>query len=115
MPETAIDAAPVVTDALWARIQPLLPAKPRRRQYPGRFPLHDRAVLNGILYILATGIGFERLPMELGYGSGMTCWRRVREWQTAGLWDAIVAFTRAELPEVDIDFGRVATRIEVAR
>jgi transposase len=40
---------------------------------------HDRACLNGILVVLTTGIGWQQLPQQLGYGSGMTCWRRLRD------------------------------------
>ena len=61
-----------VSDALWDRIRPLLPVAQRRRRWPGRKRMDDRACLNGILFVLATGIGWERLPQQLGYGSGMT-------------------------------------------
>lgn len=101
---------PEITDRLWARIEPLLPVRERRRRYPGRMPLDDRAVLTGILVVLARGIGFERLPKELGYGSGMTCWRRLRDWQQAGAWPAIAQLLEDELPDGKlIDFRRVAT------
>jgi len=43
-------------------------------------------VLNGILYVLQTDIPWEELPQELGFGSGMTCWRRLRDWQADGVW-----------------------------
>ena len=101
---------PEITDELWARIEPLLPIRVRRRRYPGRMPLDDRAVLTGILVVLARGIGFERLPKELGYGSGMTCWRRLRDWQQAGVWPALAQVLEDELPDGKrIDFRRVAT------
>jgi hypothetical protein len=29
------------------------------------------------------------LPQEMGYGSGVTCWRRLRDWQRAGIWQLI--------------------------
>ncbi len=100
---------PVITDAVWERIEPLIPQRARRRRYPGRKPLDDRAVLTGILVVLARGIGFERLPKELGLGSGMTCWRRLRDWQQAGAWTAIAEELARGLPDGDrIDFGRVA-------
>jgi len=87
----------------------LLPVKPRRRRYPGRMPLDDRAVLTGILVVLARGIGFERLPKELGLGSGMTCWRRLRDWQQAGVWPVLARLLAQSLPEGHrIDFRRVA-------
>jgi transposase len=53
--------------------------------------------LSGILFVLATGIGWERLPQQLGYGSGMTCWRRLRDWQAAGVWDRLHELLLAEL------------------
>jgi transposase len=65
----------VVSDGLWGRVEPLLPRTPRRFRYPGRRPLDHRAVLSGILFVLHTGIAWEQLPQELGFGSGMTCWR----------------------------------------
>ena len=70
-------------------MEPLIPVKPRRRRYPGRKPIPDRLVLIGILHVLHTGIAWEDLPQEYGYGSGVTCWRRRRDWQTAGVWDCL--------------------------
>src|SRR5215831_16333036 len=75
-----------VPEALWLRIEPLLPRRARRFRYPGRRPLDDRLVLQGILFVLHTGIGWEHLPQELGYGSGMTAWRRLYAWHAAGVW-----------------------------
>jgi len=78
-------ARPLVTDELWAVIEPHLPA---RRAYPkgGRPPLEDRSALTGILFVLKTGIPWEYLPQEMGCGSGMTCWRRLRDWEQMGVW-----------------------------
>ncbi|WP_194921742.1 transposase [Catenulispora rubra] len=101
---------PMVTDRAWERISALLPERPRRRRNPGRKPLDDRAVLNGILVVLGRRIGFEKLPQELEYGSGMTCWRRLRDWQRAGIWTDIAQVLREEIPEARrIDFDRVIT------
>jgi transposase len=86
-----------VCDELWARIRPLLPVVVRRSRWPGRKRLDDRACLNGILFVLSTGIRWDRLPQQLGYGSGMTCWRRLRDWQQAGVWDRLHAMLLAEL------------------
>ena len=69
-------------------IQPMLPLASRRPK-GGRPRLSDRACLTGILFVLRSGILWEMLPQELGCGSGMTCWRRLRDWQERGLWDLI--------------------------
>jgi transposase len=79
----------LVDDELWAVIKALIPKVPRRRLRPGRKRLDDRAVLNGILFVLHTGIPWRLLPQELGFGSGVTCWRRLREWQHAGVWERL--------------------------
>jgi transposase len=77
----------LVDDDLWTRIEPLLPKRRRRnRQYAGRRPIPDRAVLTGILFVLRTGIPWNLLPPEMGCGSGTTCWRRLVRWQRAGVW-----------------------------
>jgi transposase len=86
-----------VSDELWERLKPLLPKRPRRRRWPGRKPLDDRACLNGILFVLSTGIRWDRLPQQLGYGSGRTCWRRLRDWQQARVWAQAHARLLAEL------------------
>jgi transposase len=49
----------------------------------------DRQALTGILFVLKTGIPWEELPRELNFGSGMTCWRRLRDWHRLGAWEAI--------------------------
>ena len=78
---------PLIDDELWRRIEPLLPKRrSRRRQYAGRRPLPDRAVLTGILFVLRSGIPWNLLPQEMGCGSGTTCWRRLVRWQRAGVW-----------------------------
>ncbi|MCX4459915.1 IS5 family transposase [Streptomyces sp. NBC_01340] len=87
----------IVSDELWARIEPLLPVVPRRVDHPGRRRLDDRKVLSGILFVLYTGIPWEFLPQELGFGSGMTCWRRLRDWNDAGVWQRLHESLLAEL------------------
>lgn len=80
-------AKPLLTEELWQILQPLLPpAKPRRFRFPGRKPIGDRQALTGILFVLKTNIPWEDLPAEMGCGSGMTCWRRLRDWNEAGVW-----------------------------
>ena len=90
-----------VPDPLWERIEPLLPRKQRRFRYPGRKPFDDRLALQGILFVLHTGIGWEHLPQELGFGCGMTAWRRLRAWQRAGVWERLHEQLLAELHAAD--------------
>ncbi|WP_443031765.1 IS5 family transposase [Streptomyces sp. 3211] len=78
----------IVSDELWSLIEPLLP-EPVPKQVEGRPRVPDRQALCGILFVLHTGIQWEYLPQELGFGSGMTCWRRLAAWNDAGVWDQL--------------------------
>ena len=102
-------AKPLLDDDLWAFIEPLLPPpKPRRARYPGRKPLDNRAVLTGILFVLQTGLRWDLLPREMGCGSGMSCWRRLRDWQEAGVWEQLHEVLLGRLRATDrIDWSRV--------
>ena len=71
----------IVPDELWELVEPLLPVRERRFRYPGRKRLPDREAMQGILFVLHTGIAWRHLPLELGFGSGATCRRRLDEWQ----------------------------------
>ena len=83
-------AKAILDESLWQLVEPVLPPpKPRRKKYPGRKPISNRQALTGILFVLKTGIPWEYLPQEMGCGSGMTCWRRLRDWQEAGVWDRL--------------------------
>lgn len=96
-----------IDDGLWQRIEPLLPVVERRSRYPGRRRLDNRAALNGVLFVLHTGIAWRDLPQELGYGSGVTCWRRLREWQQAGVWERLHRLLLNELNAAGaIDWSR---------
>jgi transposase len=101
-------AKPILDDDLWELIRPLLPAPKRRRfRFPGRQPIDRRKALTGILFVLKTGIPWEHLPREMGCGSGMTCWRYLRDWQEAGVWDKIHRILLNKLREADqIDWSR---------
>jgi transposase len=97
----------IVDDALWDRIDPLLPSWPDRA--PGPRPVPNRLTLQGILFVLYTGIGWEDLPQELGFGSGMTCWRRLKRWSDAGVFDRLHRLLLAELNAAGrIDWSRAA-------
>ena len=94
-------------DELWKLIEPLLPVRKRRFHYPGRKRIDDRRILAGILFVLRTGIAWQQLPQELGYGSGMTCWRRLRDWHQAGVWQRLHELLLAKLRQAErLDFSR---------
>jgi transposase len=76
----------IVSDELWYLVEPLTPKNRRRFRYPGRKRLPDRRALCEILFVLHTGIAWRYLPKELGFGSGVTGWQRLAEWQQGGVW-----------------------------
>jgi transposase len=102
-------AKPIIDDELWALIEPLLPpAKARRFRYPGRNPVGNRAALTGILFVLRSGICRNELFAEMGCGSGISCWRRLRDWQQACVWARLHEILLATLRAADrIAFSRV--------
>ena len=98
-------AKPLLSDDLWDAIEPLLP---RHKPSPkgGRPPVSDRVAFNGILFVLKTGIQWEDLPPEMGC-CGMTCWRRLRDFHAAGVWDTLHQLLLDALHEADlIDWSR---------
>ncbi len=111
-------AKPLVSDSLWTAIEPLLPPEPPKPA-GGRPRVPDRAALTGIIFVLKTGIQWEYLPQEMGCGSGMTCWRRLRDWQRAGVWRRLHHELLNRLGEADrIDWSRAsadASRIPAKR
>ncbi len=115
-------AKKLLPDALWAEIAPLMPPDAPRPK-GGRPPVAAREALTGILFVLYTAIPWERLPFEVAGCSGMTCWRRLRAWQDAGLWDRIhrhmldrlnlageIDWTRASVDSSSVAAKRGATR-----
>jgi len=97
----------VVSDELWGLVEPLLPKKQRRFRHPGRKRLPDREALSGILFVLHTGVAWRHLPLELGFGSGITCWRRLDEWQRAGVWEQLHALLLSRLRSAgEIEWSR---------
>lgn len=101
-----------MTDELWELIEPLIPLPRHRRRRGGRTGrprVADRAALAGILFVLTTGIGWNDLPAELGCGSGTTCWRRLRDWQRAGVWAELHRVVLDRLGQTEVlDWSRAA-------
>ncbi|MGC5400693.1 IS5 family transposase [Streptomyces sp. DT20] len=95
----------IVDDDLWALIEPLLPPWPERS--PGPRPVSDRPCLQGILFVLHNDMAWQFLPLELGFGSGQTCWRRLDRWQKAGVFDQLHRVLLAKLNAAgELDWSR---------
>ena len=98
-------AKPLVDDALRELIEPRPPR--RAPQKTGRPRMSDRAALTGIIFVLISGCPWEYLPKEMGCGSGMTCWRRPRDWLVFGAWKKIHHALLEEFHQVgEIDWSR---------
>jgi transposase len=90
----------LVPDEMWAVVEPLLPEEPAKPK-GGRPRVPDRDALRGIVFVLRSGLPWEMLPREVFGCSGMTCWRRLRDWvsrgapsvraprRTVGVWDRL--------------------------
>jgi transposase len=101
-------AKELVSDELWEVIEPLLPPEAPKPQ-EGRPRVEDRVALSGIIFVLKSGIPWEMLPQEMGCGSGVTCWRRLREWQEAGVWERLHRVLLDRLGQADqIEWERAA-------
>jgi transposase len=101
-------AKELVSDELWKTIEPLLPDEPPKPK-GGRPRVDNRSALAGIIFVLKSGIPWEMLPQEMGCGSGVTCWRRLREWQEAGVWERLHKVLLDRLGEADrIDWERAS-------
>ncbi len=97
---------PLVPDEVWAIVEPLLPTEPAKPK-GGRPRVPDRAALTGIIFV--RGIPWEMLPQEMGCGSGVTCWRRLRDWQDAGVWERLHQTLLDRLGETGrIDWSRAS-------
>ena len=113
----------LVSDELWEIVEPLLPKEPPKPK-GGRPRVPYRAVHAGIVFVLRSGIPWEMLPQEMGYGSGSTCWRRLRDWQKAGVWQRLhqvllnrlgkagkIDWTRASLDSASIPAKKGAKKL----
>ncbi|WP_344407369.1 transposase, partial [Dactylosporangium fulvum] len=87
----------IVSDELWQRIKPLLPAAGRT----GLRRPDDRQALCAVLFVLHTRVPWEHLPAELGFGSGFACRRRLARWQARGAWQKMYEVLLAEIPGAD--------------
>ena len=106
----ALMARQPVSKELWLQLQPLIPTfTPSAKGGARKLAVSDEAALNGILFVLQTGIPWQELPQSLGYGSGMTCWRRLRDWNAAGVWEQLHHAMLTRLREHDqIDWSRAS-------
>lgn len=92
----------LVPDDLWDRTAPLLPVRRRRHRHPGRLPVPGRGALAGIVYVLRKGVAWRDVPREVVGCSGMTAWRRLRDWTEAGVWPHLHAALLTEMRRADL-------------
>jgi transposase len=117
-----MDTTSLVSDDLWEAIEPLLPKEPPKPK-GGRPRVSDRAALGGIVFVLRTGCPWRLVPNALGCGSSTTCWRRLRDWQKAGVWQrlheivlnwlggaAAIDWSRASVDSLSVRAKRGASR-----
>jgi transposase len=98
----------LVSDEMWAAVEPLLPEEPPKPK-GGRPRVPDRDALRGIVFVLRSGLPWEMLPREVFGCSGMTCWRRLRDWQAAGVWDRLHRVLLERLHRAgELEWGRAA-------
>jgi len=122
-----MNASALVPDDLWEAIEPLLP-KELPKPKGGRPRVSDRAALGGIVFVLRTGCPWRLVPSALGCGSGITCWRRLRDWQQAGVWQrlheivlnwlgdaAAIDWSRASVDSLSVRAKRGASRRDGTR
>ena len=101
-------AKQLASDELWMIIEPLLPLEPPKPN-GGRPRVPGRVALAGIIFVLKSGIPWGMLPKGLGFGSGVTCWRRLRDWQKAGVWRELHRALLNELGKAGlIDWSRAS-------
>ncbi|MFE9816749.1 transposase, partial [Streptomyces sp. NPDC005773] len=108
--------ADLVPDDLWERVVPLLPLAPERRhRHPGRLRVPDRVAVAGIMHVLRTGVAWCDVPAEAVGCSGVTAWRRLRDWTEAGVWPRLHTVLLTELRRSSLlDLGRVSSRDQSA-
>src|SRR5215212_5694944 len=117
-----MNASSLVSDDLWEAIAPLLPSEPPKPR-GGRPRVPNRATLGGVIFVLRTGCPWRLLPKALGCGSGITCWRRLRDWQEVGVWqrlhetllnwlgdEAAIDWSRASVDSLGVRAKRGASR-----
>src|SRR2546422_9038238 len=108
-------AKPLIPDELWEVIEPLLPPEPPKPK-GGRPRIPNRAALTGIVFVLKSGLQWEMLPQEMGCGSGMTCWRRLRDWEKAGVWKKLHKLLLDTLNQKgEIDWSRACLDSQTVR
>ena len=108
-------AGALLPDALWDEVADLFPA-PVPSPDGGRPATDPRVVLTAILFVLKTGIPWEDLPAEMGCGCGMSCWRRLHDWQKTGVWSALHQLLLSKLDHAGkIDWSRTAVDATFAR
>jgi transposase len=62
----------------------------------------DRVALAGIVYVLRKGVAWRDVPSQVVGCSGVTAWRRLRDWTEAGVWPRLHAALLTDLRRADL-------------
>jgi transposase len=100
----------LISDAGWARIEPLLPSSDGQRGRPFR---DHRQVIEGIAFRLRTGLAWRDLPAE--FGPWQTVWKRHRRFSLDGTWDKILRQLQAEADAAGLIDWRTSVDSTIAR
>ena len=98
----------VLTDAQWAKMEPLCLGKPSD---PGRSGRDNRLFVEGVLWIARTGSPWRDLPRAFGHW--ISVFTRFRDWVKADVWKRLF---EAASDEPDMEYAMVdATIVKVHR
>ncbi len=85
-----------LTNAQWAKIEPLLPPPPPRKMNRGRPRADARKVLDSILWVLRTGASWDDLPKEPRFVAFQTAHRYLQNWVDDGTFKKVVSALASE-------------------
>ena len=100
----------VLSDEMWARIEPILPPVKGAMGRPMR---EHRSLVEGAIYRYRTGVAWRDLPA--GFGPWQTVWKRHHRFSTDGTWDKVLTMLQAQADAAGGIDWRVSVDSTIAR